>query len=192
MGDLSIAIDNLNAIITELQRIMATCTDPNSCPPQTKDRYQSLLDQATVALNSFYRYSSETLAAYNDALISNDNLANSLDDLTTIAKEMDTEQYKIITDLDTEKSTKMKQIQFNSYYAQMNSYNANIMKILVLSSILMMINIYLYTRKYISDHIYTIISIVIISITIIIISRMIYSEFQRSNYNFNTFKWAQP
>lgn len=186
MDSLNIAITNLTSIIStlnNLQQTGAACTTTN---------VSTLLSQANLAYNNVISYASETLDETGNLLSMNSGMADSLNDLTGIAKEMNYEQEKIINSLNTQKSTKMKEIQFNTYYAQMNSYNANIMKILVLSSVLMMINIYLYTRKYIPDNIYTIISIVIISITIIIISRMIYSEFRRSNYNFNTFNWTQP
>ena len=186
MESLNIAITNLTSIISTLDNLQKTGT---AC---STTNVSTLLTQANLAYNNVVLYASESLDETGKLLSSNTDMVDSLNNLTGIAKEMNYEQKKIINSLNTQKSTKMKEIQFNAYYAQMNSYNANIMKILVLSSVLMMINIYLYTRKYISDNIYTIISIIIISITIIIISRMIYSEFRRSNYNFNTFNWTQP
>ena len=120
------------------------------------------------------------------------NYDENLDTIENIMNNVTAEKQTLAKKLIQEKTTQMKQIQFNAYFAQMNNYNVNIMKILVVSSLLMMINIFLYTRKYISDNIYTIITVIIISITIIIITTMIYSEFRRSNYDFTTFKWTDP
>ena len=188
MGDINTALTNFNGLITSLNKKIQ---DPATSATD-KTYYEGLLDKANTAYTNVVGYTSTLLNNYNGEIVSKTSLENSLDDLKYITKKIDDDQDKVIDSLNAQKSTKMKEIQFNAYFAQMNNYNVNIMKILVLSSILMMVNIYLYTRKYISDSIYTIITIIIISITIIIISKMIYSEFQRSNYDFNTFKWPDP
>ena len=117
---------------------------------------------------------------------------STLNTLQKIIEEISQEKQNAVDKISILNSTKMKEIQFNSYFAQTNYYNVVVMKILVVSSLLMMLNIFLYIRKYTSENIYTIISIVIISITLIIIGNMIYSEYQRTNYNFNRYTWPKP
>jgi len=100
------------------------------------------------------------------------------------------EQYEdALGKINIEKSTKIKQIQFDNYFSQMHSYNVSIMKILVFSSILLMIDIFLFTKEIIPSSIYSLIAMIIIITTIAILFSMIYSEYQRSSYNFNVFVW---
>jgi len=188
MGDLQIALDKITANI----KILTEMRQTQSLSKEEERTIDTLIANANLAFISASRYSNSMQTGYSAVAASAADSADTLSQLNEVLANIQLNQEEVIAKINIEKSTKMKQIQFNAYYAQMNNYNVNIMKILVVSSILMMINIFLYTKKYITDDIYTIITMIIISITIIIISTMIYSEFQRSNYNFTTFKWVKP
>lgn len=187
MGELNIALTNLSSIIEDIQNILK-----ENLPPEDKKTFIKLLNNSRAAFTNFAGFASSEIKSLNETSLDASNNATILLDLQTIIRDIYEEKQATIQRISVLNSTKMKEIQFNSYFAQVNYYNVTIMKILVVSSILMMLNIFLYTRKYISDSIYTIISIIIITITMIVITKMIYSEYQRSNYNFDTFVWAKP
>lgn len=188
MGDLKNALNNLSIIIEDIQNILK---DDNL----TKDEritFTNLLDTSRNAFGNFARFSYDANNKISASAQAASESDSTLETLQKIIDEISQEKQTAVDKITVLNSTKMKEIQFNSYFAQTNYYNVAIMKILVLASLVMMINIFLYTKKYTSDNIYTIMSIIIISITLIIIINMIYSEYQRTNYNFNRFNWPKP
>lgn len=188
MGDLKNSLNSLATIIEDIVNILKS----DSLTNDERITFTNLLDTSRSAFGNFSRFSFNINKELGDSLQKTSETTNTLETLQQIIDEISQEKQTAIDKISILNSTKMKEIQFNSYFAQTNYYNVVIMKILVVSSLLMMINIFLYTRKYTSENIYTIISIVIISITLVIIGNMIYSEYQRTNYNFNRYNWPKP
>jgi hypothetical protein len=91
--------------------------------------------------------------------------------------------------LKTQEATRLKQTQFNNYFSQKLNYNVAIMKILVLTSVLIMICIVLYTRNLMPKFLYVSLVALIVSIAIIVVITMLISEFRRTTTDFNKFWW---
>lgn len=131
----------------------------------------------------------------NDFDMTRQVLAASTDTTNYLAKAQDilnaayNNDVKTLGLLKTAESTKLKQVQFNNYYAQKYNYNVIIMKILVFASVLVMICILLYTRDILPQVLYVPLIATIIAVTIIIIVTMIVSELRRSSDDFNKFWW---
>jgi hypothetical protein len=188
MGDLKNSLNSLATIIEDIVNILKN----DSLTKEERITFTNLLDTSRGAFGNFARFSYDTNQQLGaSARMASEN-ASTLVSLQQIIDEISQEKQTAIDKISILNSTKMKEIQFNSYFAQTNYYNVAVMKILVVSSLLMMINIFLYTRKYTSENIYTIMSIIIISITLVIVGNMIYSEYQRTNYNFNRYNWPKP
>jgi len=187
MGELGTALNSLSLNIEDIQNILK-----EDLSQQDKKTFERLLDNSRVSFTKFSEFAKNEIEELNKSGLSASASATALEQLQSIISEIAAEKQMTIENINLLNSTKMKEVQFNSYFAQVNYYNVMIMKILVLSSILMMINIFLYTRKYSSEKIYVIISIIIISVTLIVLTKMIYSEYQRTNYSFNTFHWFKP
>ena len=188
MGDLRNALNNLTTIIEDIQNILKE----DNLTQEEKKTFTKLLYTSRSAFENFAYFSLNANNSINASAKAASEDSSTLDTLRNIINEILREKQAAIDKIGVLNSTKIKEIQFNSYFAQINYYNVAIMKILVVSSILMMINIFLYIKKFTSDNIYTIISIIIISITLIIITNLIYSEYQRTNYNFTRFNWPKP
>jgi len=188
MGDLKNSLNSLATIIEDIVNILKN----DNLTKDERITFTNLLDTSRNAFGNFSRYSYNTNKTLSDSAKTTFETTSTLDTLKKIIDEISQEKQTAVDKISILNSTKMKEIQFNSYFAQMNYYNVAVMKILVVSSLLMMINIFLYIKKYTSENIYTVMSIVIISITLVIIGNMIYSEYQRTNYNFNRYNWPKP
>jgi hypothetical protein len=91
--------------------------------------------------------------------------------------------------LKTQEATRLKQTQFNNYFSQKLNYNVAIMKILVLTSVLIMICIVLYTRNLMPKFLYVSLVALIVSIAVIVVITMLVSEYRRTTTDFNKFWW---
>jgi len=188
MGDLKNALTSLSTNIEEIQNILKE----DNLTKEEQATFTRLLYSARNAFGDFARFSYGANSAVEASALSASENGNALTTLNNIIDEITREKQTTLDKISVLNSTALKKVQFNSYFAQMNYYNVVIMKILVFSSLLMMLNIFLYIKKYKSDNVYTIISVIIISATLIILINMIYSEYQRTNYNFNRFSWPKP
>jgi len=112
-----------------------------------------------------------------------------LNDAQQLLDDMYTQDGNTLNYLKTAKSTKLKETQFNNYFSQKYNYNIAIMKILVLTSILIMICILLYTRNLMPKFLYVSLVSMIVAITIIVIVTMLISEYRRTNTDFSKFWW---
>lgn len=152
---------------------------------------------ALVRINKQVQDASAQLYMYvnNSNLNVNETITKAIEAEVFIreAKELLNEIYKDdeerLKNMKVSESTQLKQIQFNNYFSQKYNYNVGIMKVLVFTSILLMICIILHTRSLIPDSIYTILLSIIISIALIVIVIMLISEARRSNTDFSNYQW---
>uniref|UniRef100_A0A6C0HR11 Uncharacterized protein n=1 Tax=viral metagenome TaxID=1070528 RepID=A0A6C0HR11_9ZZZZ len=185
MSDIGNALSNIQKII---KNITATLQKQN-ISSENKDLLTKILSSAQESYIQFTEIANKNYN--NNSKLTNDYaiMSNTVNDANTIIQEISDNYEDAIQKINIEKSTKIKKIQFNSYSAQMNNYNVTIMKILVFSSVLLMIDIFLFTNNILPNSIYSFIAIIIVIVTSITLISMIYSEYQRSSYNFNVFNW---
>lgn len=183
-------IDNLQEIITITNSELQAITNSGS-PPQSSELQSQLLiinENASIALIQFVQDKNNENTQITDTYVKAIEANTFINDAKGILKRIFYENKNKLKELQTTNSTQMKQIQFNNYFSQKYNYNVRIMKILVTTSILVMICILLHTRDVIPDFLYKILLSVIIAISIIIIITMLVSESSRSNTNFNEFE----
>ena len=185
MSNLGNALNNIQTII---QNITTTLQKP-SITSENKQLLNTLLTSAQQSYIQFAEVLANTQKNMTTMSSEYNEIGNTVNDANTIIQEISENYENALQKINIEKSTKIKQIQFNNYFSQMHSYNVTIMKILVFSSILLMIDIFLFTKEIIPSTIYSLFAMIILIITIVTISVMIYSEYQRSSYNFNVFDW---
>jgi len=183
MSNLGNALNNIKTII---QNITTTLQKP-SITSENKQLLNTLLTSAQQSYIQFAEVLANTQKNMTTMSSEYGELETTVNDANAIIEEISENYENALQKINIEKSTKIKQIQFNNYFSQMHSYNVSIMKVLVFSSVLLMIDIFLFKKEIIPSTIYTFIAMIIIIITVIILSVMIYSEYQRSSYNFNVF-----
>jgi len=154
-----------------------------------RKEYGDLLAQLYSSRGNLATYGStnsdEVAGAVNEA----SNALQFMNDAKGLLNDMYINDEKTINYLKTTQATKLKQTQFNNYFSQKYNYNVAIMKILVLTSVLLMICILLYTRNLLPKFLYISLVVTIIVISVITIVFMLISELRRSNTDFNKFWW---
>ena len=185
MSNLGNALNNIQTII---QNITTTLQKPN-ITSENRALLTNLLGSANESYIQFADVLSGTQRNMATLTSETNEVATTINDANTIMQDLSEKYEEALGKINIEKSTKIKQIQFNNYFSQLNSYNVSIMKVLVFSSLLLMIDIFLFTKEIIPSTIYTLIAMIIVITTIVILFSMIYSEYQRSSYNFNVFVW---
>jgi hypothetical protein len=183
------SIDNLRAIIQETTNVLQSNMNLSS---SDKARMQGINTSAHASLIQLTGLVNDRSTDFGNAYTQALKASKFVNEAKGLLDNMYNDETKKLNDLYTTNSTQLKQIQFNNYFSQKYNYNVGIMKILVATSILLMICIFLHTRDLIPTVLYTILLAVIISIALIIIVTMLISEIQRSNTNFNEFQWADP
>lgn len=186
----------LNTTISELQsmqhqvsrQIRADQNNPGSNANQLQ-ALQSINSQTQVALSNLYSYANNTNSNMSEAIAKSLEAEVFIKEAKGLLQDIYKEDQKRLENMKIDESTQLKEIQFNNYFSQKYNYNVGIMKILVVTSVLLMICIILHTRSLIPDFIYTILLSIIISIALIIIVTMLISEARRSNTTFTNFKW---
>lgn len=187
-------MSGVDEIITNLQEIINTSTydlqniQNGTLSSEYTSNLQTINTNANNTLIQFLEDKNNRNTQVTDTYIKSIEATNFINDAKGILKRIFYENKNKLKELQTTNSTQMKQIQFNNYFSQKYNYNVRIMKILVTTSILVMICILLHTRDVIPDFIYTILLSVIISISMIIIITMLFSESLRSKTNFNEFE----
>jgi hypothetical protein len=186
---------DFNEITTKLKNISDNTTyilqtPHNNISPKIKNELTNLNTQANNALVDLLSFQNNNNTQISDTYVKAMQANTFINEAKTLLKRIEYENKNKLQNLRTTNTTQLKQIQFNNYFSQKYSYNVKIMKILVITSILLMICILLHTRDIIPDFLYTILLSVIISISIIIIITMLISEMQRSKTNFNAFNWT--
>lgn len=185
MSNLKDGLTNIHAMIEKI----TTTLQEKTLSDDQKNTLEGLLENAQLGQLQISESFADLLEQHKQMLGSSNASTNALNDANLVIQEITDNYEAALEKINIEKSTKIRQIQFNNYFSQMHSYNVNIMKILVVSSVLLMIVIYLYTKNIIPKTIYTFISVIIVVISFLILFSMVYSEFQRSSYNFNVFNW---
>jgi hypothetical protein len=186
----------LNTTISELQsmqhqvsrQIRADQNNPSSNANQLQ-ALQSINSQTQVALSNLYSYANNTNSNMSEAIAKSLEAEVFIKEAKGLLQDIYKEDQKRLENMKIDETTQLKEIQFNNYFSQKYNYNVGIMKILVVTSVLLMICIILHTRSLIPDFIYTILLSIIISIALIIIVTMLISEARRSNTTFTNFKW---
>jgi len=186
----------LNTTISELQnmqhqvsrQIRADQNNPSSNANQLQ-ALQSINSQTQVALSNLYSYANNTNSNMSEAIAKSLEAEVFIKEAKGLLQDIYKDDQKRLDNMKINESTQLKEIQFNNYFSQKYNYNVGIMKILVVTSVLLMICIILHTRSLIPDFIYTILLSIIISIALIIIVTMLISEARRSNTTFTNFKW---
>jgi hypothetical protein len=187
-------MSGVDEIITNLQEIIKTSTydlqnvQNGTLSSEYKSNLETINTNANNTLIQFLEDKNNRNTQVTDTYIKSIEATNFINDAKGILKRIFYENKNKLKELETTNSTQMKQIQFNNYFSQKYNYNVRIMKILVTTSILVMICILLHTRDVIPDFIYTILLSVIISISMIIIITMLFSESLRSKTDFNEFE----
>ena len=183
------AIINLRTIIDETTSALESNTNLS---PSQQASLQGINTSAQASLIQLMGLYNDTNTSFGQAYTAATQAANFVNEAQTLLNNMYNEEKKNLYNLKTLNATQLKQIQFNNYFSQKYNYNVAIMKILVVTSILLMICILLHTRSIIPTFLYTILLAVIIAVALIIIVTMLLSEFRRSNTNFNEFQWSSP
>lgn len=185
---LSISIDNLQTIIDQSTTILQS---PNLSATE-KAQIQGMLTSAHSALSGLLTSENNKNTAFGESYTQASEAMTFVNQAKSLLDNMYTDETNELNNLRITNATQLKQIQFNNYFSQKYNYNVGIMKILVITSVLLMICIFLHTRNLIPSFLYTIILAIIIAVAVIIIFTMLISEVKRSNTNFNEFQWAPP
>ena len=185
---LSNSIDNLQTIIDQSTIILQS---PNLSATE-KAQIQGMLTSAHSALSGLLTSENNKNTAFGESYTQASEAMTFVNQAKSLLDNMYTDETTELNNLRTTNATQLKQIQFNNYFSQKYNYNFGIMKILVITSVLLMICIFLHTRNLIPSFLYTIILAIIIAVAVIIVFTMLISEVKRSNTNFNEFQWAPP
>ena len=185
---LSNSIDNLQTIIDQSTIILQS---PNLSATE-KAQIQGMLTSAHSALSGLLTSENNKNTAFGESYTQASEAMTFVNQAKSLLDNMYTDETAELNNLRTTNATQLKQIQFNNYFSQKYNYNVGIMKILVITSVLLMICIFLHTRNLIPSFLYTIILAIIIAVAVIIVFTMLISEVKRSNTNFNEFQWAPP
>ena len=186
----------LNTTISELQsmqhqisrQIRVDQNNPSANANQLQ-ALQSINNQTQVALSNLYSYANNTNSNMSEAITKSLEAEVFIKEAKGLLQDIYKDDQKKLNNMKINESTQLKEIQFNNYFSQKYNYNVGIMKVLVITSVLLMICIILHTRSLIPDFIYTILLSIIISIALIVIVTMLISEARRSNTTFTNFKW---
>ena len=179
-------IDSLNEIITTSTNALQNINN-GVLSTDYSSELQSINANANNALIQFLQDKNTENTQITDTYIKSIEATNFINDAKGLLKRIFYENKNKLKNIKTTNSTQLKQIQFNNYFSQKYKYNVRIMKILVITSTLVMTCILLHTRDIIPDFIYTILISVIIAVAIIVIITMLISESRRSKTNFNEF-----
>ena len=119
MGDLQNALNNLTTIIEDIQNILKE----DNLTQEEKKTFTNLLYTSRSAFENFAYFSYNANKSVGDsAQVASENAA-ALTTLQKIIDEISQEKQTTIDKLSVLNSTRLKQIQFNAYFAQVNYYN---------------------------------------------------------------------
>jgi len=187
---------DLNSVISELQgiqgnvsqKILAYQSDPTASSEQTQ-LLITINAQTQKAMANLLSYTNNSNTNTSQAITKALEAEIFIKEAKGLLQDIYKEDQERLGNMKVDESTQLKEIQFNNYFSQKYNYNVGIMKILVVTSVLLMICILLHTRNLIPDFVYTILLSIIISVALIIIVTMLISEARRSNTDFTNFRW---
>jgi hypothetical protein len=188
MSTVNDAISSLRTIITQSTDVLSK----NLISPSEKAQMEGIQSSAYTALSQILTSTNQTNTGFGQAYASAEDAAGFINEAKGLLDQMYEDDTNELNNLRTTNSTQLKQIQFNNYFAQRYNYNVGIMKVLVITSVLLMICIFLHNKSLLPTFLYTILLSIIIAVAVIIVFTMLISEIKRSNTNFNEFQWASP
>lgn len=183
------AINSLRTIITQTTDVLQTKTNLS---PSEQAQMQGIQNSAHAALSQLLTSSNDMYTNFGNTYVGAQESMTFIEEAKALLDQMYHDDTIELNDLQTTNSTQLKQIQFNNYFSQRYNYNVGIMKVLVITSVLLMICIFLHSRSLLPTFLYTILLSIIIAVGIIIVFTMLISEIKRSNTDFNEFQWASP
>ena len=183
------AISSLREIITQTTEVLQTKSNLSATGQAQMVGIQS---SANAALSQLLTSANQTYTNVGQAYVGTEDALSFIAEAKELLDQMYKDETDELNNLKTTNSTQLKQIQFNNYFAQRYNYNVGIMKVLVITSVLLMICIFLHSKSILPTFLYTILLSIIIAVAVIVVFTMLISEMKRSNTNFNEFQWASP